>query len=59
MHSHFLKFKQNLELNSSFDQITQIRHAAVRSALASTGAAIKETKLIGSRCSARHASNLG
>jgi hypothetical protein len=44
----FLKFKQNLELNSSFDQITQIRHAAVRSALASTGAAIKETKLIGS-----------
>jgi hypothetical protein len=48
MRQHFLKFKENLELNPSFDQITQNRHAAVRSALANKGPAVKETKLIGS-----------
>ena len=48
MHPYFLRFKQNLELNPSFDQITQTRHAAVRSALANTGTAIQDTKLIGS-----------
>jgi hypothetical protein len=48
MHNHFLKLKQNLEPNPSFDQTVQARHAAVRSTLQNKGAAIKETKLIGS-----------
>ena len=48
MNNHFSKLKQNLEPNPSFDQTIQTRHAAVRSALENKGAAIKDTKLIGS-----------
>ncbi len=48
MNDHFLRLKQNLELNPSFDQIIQARHVAVRSALENKSGAIKKTQLIGS-----------
>jgi hypothetical protein len=48
MKDHFLKLKQNLELNPSFDQIIQARHAAVRSALENRSGIVKNTQLIGS-----------
>ena len=48
MLKHFLKLKENLELSPSFDQIVQVRHSAVRSALENKAAAIRDTKLIGS-----------
>jgi hypothetical protein len=48
MLKHFLKLKENLELSPSFDQIVQVRHSAVRSALENKAAAIRDTKFIGS-----------
>lgn len=48
MREHFLKLKQNLELNDSFDDTVKTRHAAIRSAIANRNQEIKDTKLIGS-----------
>jgi SMODS domain-containing protein len=48
MNDHFLKLKQNLELNPSFDQIVQARHSAVRTALENRSEITKNTQLIGS-----------
>ena len=47
LHDAFQKFKSNLELNETFDDIIQRRHNAVRSVIESAGHNV-ETKLIGS-----------
>jgi hypothetical protein len=48
MQLHFVKMKQNLELNPSFDETIQVRHNAIRSSLENNGVAVRDTKLIGS-----------
>src|SRR3989338_2265095 len=47
VHEAFQKFKSNLELNDTFDDIIQRRHNAVRSVIENNGSGV-ETKLIGS-----------
>ena len=48
MNDHFLKLKQNLELNPSFDQIIKARHAAGQERAENRSGIVKNTQLIGS-----------
>lgn len=48
MQIHFQKLRTNLELNDTFKNIVQVRHAAVRSVIGNNLPSITDTKLIGS-----------
>lgn len=48
LHEAFQKFKTNLELNETFEDIIQRRHNAVRSVIENNGHSVDKTQLIGS-----------
>jgi hypothetical protein len=48
MRAHFQKLRSNLELNDTFKDVIETRHAAVRNVIENNLLSIRDTKLIGS-----------